>query len=76
LDHQGLRQTGGAARTHGQNGMKNILFTCPITKQSVQHRIQVTPDHDHDYESVSCLACAGVHFIHLKTGKVLRRERE
>jgi hypothetical protein len=55
--------------------MKNILFTCPVTNQNVQHRIKVS-DHDDDYESVSCLACAGVHFIQLKTGKVLRRGKE
>ncbi len=57
-----------------QGGMRNLIFTCPVTNQNVQHRFEATPDQD--YESVTCLACAGVHFIHRKTGKVLRRERE
>ena len=56
--------------------MKNILFTCPVTNQNVQHRIKLAPDHDHNYESVRCLACAGIHFINLETGKVLRRDKE
>ena len=56
--------------------MKNILFTCPVTNQNVQHRIELASDRDDDYESVRCLACAGIHFIHLKTGKVLRRDKE
>jgi len=56
--------------------MKNILFTCPVTNQNVQHRIELAPDRDDDYESVRCLACEGIHFIHLKTGKVLRRDKE
>jgi|GEM_PF-5269662 len=54
--------------------MKNLIFTCPVTNQHVQHRVETTSNRD--YESVECLACTGVHFINLKTGKVLRREKE
>jgi hypothetical protein len=57
-----------------KDGMRNLIFTCPVANQNVQHRIE-TPS-DRDYESVKCLACAGVHFINLKTGKVLRRDKE
>ena len=54
--------------------MKNLIFTCPVTNQHVQHRVESTSDQD--YESVTCLACTGVHFINLKTGKLLKRDRE
>lgn len=57
-----------------QGGMRNLIFTCPVTNQNVQHRFEATSDQD--YESVTCLACTRIHFINLKTGKVLRRERE
>ncbi len=56
-----------------KGGIRNLIFTCPITNQNVQHRAEAISDHD--YESVSCLACAGVHFVNLKTGKVLRRDK-
>jgi len=57
-----------------QGGMRNLIFTCPVTKQNVQHRFEATSDQD--YESVTCLACTGIHFINPRTGKVLRRDRE
>ncbi len=57
-----------------KDGIRNIIFTCPLTSQNVQHRFEATSDHD--YESVTCLACAGVHFIDLRTGKMLRRDKE
>jgi RNase P subunit RPR2 len=50
--------------------MRNLVFTCPVTNQNVQHRFESSPDHD--YESVTCLSCGGVHFINCQTGKVLR----
>jgi hypothetical protein len=58
------------------DGMKNILFVCPVTNQSVQHRVKITSDADRDYESVRCLACDGIHFVHIGTGGVLRRGDE
>lgn len=48
--------------------MKHLIFTCPKTKEKVQHRYDTAHD---DYESVECLSCTGVHFVNLKTGKVL-----
>jgi hypothetical protein len=55
-----------------RGGTRNVIFVCPVTKQNVQHRFEARVDHD--YESVTCLACAGVHFIN-KTGKLLGRDR-
>ncbi len=54
--------------------IRNLIFTCPVTNLKVQHRCEHISDHN--YESVTCLACAGVHFINLGTGKVLRRDQE
>ena len=54
--------------------IRHLIFICPVTNQNVQHRIEVTPS-DYNYESVTCLACAGVHFVNLKTGKVLTRDK-
>lgn len=51
----------------------NVIFTCPVTKKNVQHRFE-GPLPDHDYESVTCLACDGLHFINLKTGKAVKRD--
>ena len=56
--------------------MKNLIFICPVTNQNVQHRFENASDHPSDYESVTCLACDGLHFVNLRTGKVLRRDKE
>jgi hypothetical protein len=53
-----------------------ILFTCPATKMLVQHWLGDDGDEarEDDYEGVDCSACAQVHFINRKTGKVLGSE--
>jgi hypothetical protein len=50
-----------------------VLFDCPQTGQKVQGMLaeQVAGADDSRYESVSCLACSGVHFIDRLNGKVL-----
>jgi hypothetical protein len=51
--------------------MAALIFTCPITRMRVQHWL--TDDEDaseDDYEEITCLACAGMHFVNRK-GKVL-----
>jgi hypothetical protein len=58
------------SENHG--GTRNFIFVCPVTNQNVQHRFEARMDHE--YESVACLACAGVHFIN-RTGKGLRRDK-
>jgi hypothetical protein len=60
--------------TSQNGGVRNLLFSCPVTHQNVQHRFEATSDHD--YESVTCLACAGVHFVNLRTGQVLKRSKK
>jgi len=54
-----------------------VLFDCPRTGQKVQGMIAepVSGTSELRYESVSCLACAGVHFIDPTNGKVLGAKR-
>ena len=61
--------------------MAAYLFTCPATDMKVQHSL----DEDEfvseaEYEVVTCPACARLHFINRKTGKLLgypdSRERD
>ncbi len=43
-----------------------VLFDCPRTGQKVQGLVaaeEVPGDGNTRYEPVSCLACAGVHFV-------------
>ncbi len=54
---------------------RNLIFTCPVTNQKVQHRLDTKSDHSHEYEPVTSLAYAGVHFINLMTGEVLKGDR-
>jgi hypothetical protein len=57
--------------------MTTLLFTCPRTRIKVQHWLdggQDTPDHE--YEAILCKACAGLHFINRKTGKLLGQDDE
>ena len=58
--------------------MGNFLFTCPSTKLNVQHWWDeddaAAPDNE--YEAVTCKACARLHLINRKTGKVLGQANE
>jgi len=42
-------------------------------QMNVQHLVDdsESADDDNRYESVECSACAGLHFVNLRTGKVL-----
>ena len=53
--------------------LRPVLFDCPRTGQKVQGMIaeQVSGTSETRYESVSCLACSGVHFIDPVKGNVL-----
>jgi hypothetical protein len=53
--------------------MKPIMFTCPQTSEKVQHWLdeREQPTNEEAYESFSCPACAGLHFINRKTGMLL-----
>jgi hypothetical protein len=53
--------------------MGKLLFTCPVTGMSIQHWLD---DDDpiasgERYQSIVCPACARLHFINRKTGRVL-----
>jgi hypothetical protein len=53
--------------------MGNFLFTCPSTNLNVQHCREREDDNapDDEYEAIMCKACARLHLINRKTGKVL-----
>jgi hypothetical protein len=53
--------------------MSNFVFTCPSTSLSVQHCRDDDDEDvpDNEYEAVMCKACARLHLINRKTGKVL-----
>ena len=52
--------------------MAPIIFTCPRTFTKVQHWLDEDDDvPENEFESVPCPACAWVHFINRKTGKIL-----
>jgi len=54
-----------------------ILFDCPQTGQKVQALIaeEAFGSGDPGYETVSCLACAGTHFVDPVRGRVLGAAR-
>ena len=57
--------------------MPSLLFTCPATNLKVQHWIvgdENTPDDE--YEAVICKACARLHLVNRKTGKLLGQNKD
>ena len=54
------------------NKMGACVFTCPTTKLNVQHWLEDDKDlSENEYEGVTCKACARVHLINRKTGRLL-----
>jgi hypothetical protein len=52
--------------------MVQITFTCPKTTFKVQHWLDESDDaRDDEYVQVDCPACAKLHLINRKTGKML-----
>lgn len=54
--------------------MGNIVFRCPHTGMHVQHWMaeEVTGETPRGiYDTVICNACARIHFINRRTGKLL-----
>jgi hypothetical protein len=52
--------------------MPAFIFTCPKTSMKVQHWIDDDRDSEENrYEALTCPACSNVHFINLKTKKLL-----
>jgi len=55
--------------------MGTFLFTCPTTKLNVRHWLDDDEDVSEDeYEWIICLACARLHLINRKTGRLLGQE--
>ena len=54
-----------------------FIFKCPVTAQNVQSWLDDNKNScDDEYESISCPACTGLHFINRKTGKLLRADNK
>jgi hypothetical protein len=55
--------------------MAPFIFTCPATSMKVQRLLEDDQDaSDNEYEGVSCPACAKLHFVNRKTGKLLGQD--
>jgi len=52
-----------------------FLYRCPNTRQTVQGWSADEVTDDDEYQSIACLACAQLHLVNPKTGKVLGGER-
>jgi hypothetical protein len=54
-----------------------FLYRCPNTGRQVQALAADDPtDGDDTYQPVTCLACAGLHLVNPKTGKVAGSDDE
>jgi hypothetical protein len=55
-----------------------VLFRCPVTGDRVSGLVATDASDAGagDYETVSCVACSGVHFINARTGTVLGMSRD
>ena len=52
--------------------MPAILYTCPVTGDRVSGWVADDPEsNDERFETVDCIACRGIHFLKLKTGKTM-----
>jgi hypothetical protein len=57
--------------------MANFVFRCPATGTDVQHQSDDDSDiSENEYEVITCPACAGLHLVNRKTGKVLGQDDE
>jgi len=67
LDH------GGPSRPVDNDWMSKLLFKCPVTGMSIQHWLDGDDPSEpgERYQSIVCPACARLHFINRKTGRVL-----
>jgi hypothetical protein len=55
--------------------MAPFLFTCPTTLMKVQHWSAQDDDvREHEYEGIICPACARLHFLNRKTGRLLGQD--
>jgi hypothetical protein len=66
--------TKNAACGNAPPTMGNVIFKCPRTGMNVQHWLADEKPSAHaatSYETVTCNACSGFHFINRTTGKLL-----
>jgi hypothetical protein len=56
--------------------MAPFVYRCPNTGKQVQAWTADDPTEDDAYQSVTCLACAAVHVVNPKTGKILGTDDE
>ena len=57
--------------------MANFVFKCPATGFNVQHQKDDDPDiSENECEAIPCPACAGIHLVNRKTGKLLGEEED
>jgi hypothetical protein len=65
----------GPAARDGRE-MSASTFLCPKANVAVQHWIDNgATSSDDAYEAIACPACARLHFVNRKTGKLLGHER-
>jgi len=53
-----------------------FIFTCPNTGLNVEHSFDCDDEDapDTEYEAITCPACVRLHFINLKTRKLLGQD--
>jgi hypothetical protein len=57
--------------------MAPFLYRCPNTGRQVQSWVADDPAEDDDtYQTVTCLACGGLHLVNPKTSKVVGNDDE
>jgi hypothetical protein len=57
--------------------MAPFIFKCPATSQNIQSWLDDDEDSPDDkYEPMICPACARLHFLNRKTGKLLGQDTE
>ena len=56
--------------------MPPFTYRCPNTGYQVQGFVADDPTDENTFEAVTCLACAQVHLVNPKTGKVLGTDDE
>ena len=61
-----------------RQGWRPILFDCPRTGQKVQGLLaeEVFGSGEPSYQTVTCLACSGTHFVDPQSGRVLGAPRD
>jgi hypothetical protein len=58
--------------------MATTMFKCPFTEVNVQYWLDGTDEDvsENEYEAVTCQACARLHLVNRKTGKLLGQDDE